>query len=89
MALFKYYELFELDIVSWEVYNARTDASCKLVEGAETLLKFLENTIFVSTEMDQEVEFYQELAELVNLAKSVWIKLSSTTSINCQKAPKI
>ena len=50
------------------------------MEGAETIMKFLENRIFVSTDMDQEVEFYQELyaivsqlAELVNLAKRVWI----------------
>ena len=50
------------------------------MEGAETLIKFLENRIFVSTDMDQEVEFYQELyaivsplAEYVNLSNRAWI----------------
>ena len=62
------------------MYNVRTHAAYKLVEGAETLINFLENMIFVSTDMDQKVELYQELyaivsqlAELVNFAKRVWI----------------
>ena len=66
MALFEYYELFETDIVSWEIYNFRIHAANKLVEGSETLLNFLENTIFVSTDMDQEAEFYTELDEIVS-----------------------
>ena len=83
--LFSYHELFDSREISWDLYCSRTEAAIKLVEKAREFLEFLENTGFVSSEMEQEDEFLttldeivSQLLELVRLNKIMRGKISST-----------
>ena len=83
--LFSYHELFDSREISWDLYCSRTEAAIKLVEKAREFLEFLENTVFMSSEMEQEVEFLNtldeivsQLLELVRLNKIMRGKISST-----------
>ena len=54
--LFSYHELFDSREISWDLYCSRIEAAIKLVERAREHLDYLENTVFLSSEMEQEVE---------------------------------
>ena len=66
VGLFSYYELFDSREISWDLYYSRTEAPTKLIARAKELLEFLENTVFESSEMEQEVEFLNTLDEIVS-----------------------
>ena len=51
--LFSYHELFDSREISWDLYCSRTEAAIKLVEKAREFLEFLENTVFMSSQMEQ------------------------------------
>ena len=61
--LFSYHELFDSREISWDLYCSRTEAAIKLVEKAREFLEFLENTVFMSSEMEQEVEFLNTILD--------------------------
>ena len=64
--LFSYYELFDSREISWDLYCSRTEAAIKLVARAREVLEFLENSVFESSEMEQEVAFLSTLDEIVS-----------------------